>query len=686
MIDDRKCWRSKSRMHIVLLPGILFFSLIHGIASSSATEFQTGDSIKVRGETVWSPAQVTRDYSWVPYCGTHRESKKNTLTDFLNGNHESLLDYELEMGTSQSCKVLCIAHLSHDDLKRFELLIKRGYRVELTLDNLPLLQATESDDDRRRLQGYAVGEILDDELIIHNHIEFKVKTQRNGDANLPSSTWSIVGFQADVKSVKVTQPELTNCMESIPMLLDPSSAELELVMTYSVVFEEDDVTWESRWDAYTNTDNVIRSGKRLLFLASLIIAGILGVYSLFVFRRAANESTSLSPYTGNDFVLEEETAVGFEAIRGDVFRTPSSPQYMTALVASGFQIASIADFALLLAVLRVHSPMRDKVIMKTWMIVAILSNVLAGWVCGWVYSLTGGSNRARAVLLTTGLVPGIVFILFFLLNWLLWAANAAGAVDFVVLLGLLITWFGLSLPLTIAGAFFAFRLVGSDPVGERTNLVPSVIQQPRKGVAFSCRLSLLPFLVAIEPLILVLYAAVNEIPAFLFSISIFGVLAVVVVSFEVGIISADYLLQNGDYRWWWLSYLSSGLTGLYCFVFSVIYIFFELAIRKTNLVTALSWSIHAAIACVNIGVAAGSISFASGYVLVRYVSAPNEGADPTARTYSGVLVKFTRMPWFSSRAEISLVPCLLGCIRECFNVPEAIIRSSPIADYLDNVL
>mmetsp|Transcript_34465 Transcript_34465/g.135578 ORF Transcript_34465/g.135578 Transcript_34465/m.135578 type:complete len:182 (+) Transcript_34465:1843-2388(+) len=174
--------------------------------------------------------------------------------------------------------------------------------------------------------------------------------------------------------------------------------------------------------------------------------------------------------------------------------------------------------------------------------------------------------------------------------------------------------------MTIAGAFFAFRLMGSEPVGERTNLVPSVIHQPRKGVAFSCRLSLLPFLVAVEPLILVLYAAVNEIPAYLFSISILGVLAVVVVSFEVGIISADYLLQNGDYRWWWLSYLSAGLSGLYCFVFSTIYIFFELAIGKTNLVAALSWLIHAAIACVNLGVVAGSISFASGYVLVRYVS------------------------------------------------------------------
>mmetsp|Transcript_34465 Transcript_34465/g.135577 ORF Transcript_34465/g.135577 Transcript_34465/m.135577 type:complete len:425 (+) Transcript_34465:498-1772(+) len=414
MIEDRKGSRKLSWMHIALLPGILFFSLLHGIASSSATEFRTGDLIKVRGETVWSPAQVTRDYSWVPYCGTHRETKKNTLTDFLNGNHESLLDYELEMGTSQSCKVLCIAHLSLDDLKRFELLIKRGYRVELTLDNLPLLMAMESDDDRRSRQGYPVGEIIDDEMIIHNHIDFRVETQRNGEASLPSSTWSIVGFRADVKSLKVKQPELSsNCTESSPMILNPSSAELELVMTYSVVFEEGEVAWESRWDAYTSTDYVIRSGKQLLFLSSLIVAGLLGVYSLLVFRRAANDSASLSPYTGNDFVLEEETAVGFEAIRGDVFRTPSSPQYITALVASGFQIASIADFALLLAVLRVHSPMRDKMIMKTWMIVAVLSNLLAGWVCGWVYSLTGGSNRARAVLLTAGLVPGIVFILFF---------------------------------------------------------------------------------------------------------------------------------------------------------------------------------------------------------------------------------------------------------------------------------
>lgn len=69
MIEDRKGSRKLSWMQIALLPGILFFSLLHGIVSSSATEFRTGDLIKVRGETVWSPAQVTRDYSWVPYCG-----------------------------------------------------------------------------------------------------------------------------------------------------------------------------------------------------------------------------------------------------------------------------------------------------------------------------------------------------------------------------------------------------------------------------------------------------------------------------------------------------------------------------------------------------------------------------------------------------------------------------------------
>jgi len=202
MIEDRKGWCSNSRMQVVLLPGIIFFTLIRGISSSSATEFRSGDLVQVRGETVRSPAQVTRDYSWVPYCGAHRETKKNTLADFLNGNHESLLDYELEMGTSQSCKVLCTSKLSLDDQKRFELLIKRGYRVDLTLDNLPLLQTAEGDNDRHSLQGYAVGKVLDDEIIVHNHIEFKVKTQRNGAASLLSSTWSIVGFQADVKSVK----------------------------------------------------------------------------------------------------------------------------------------------------------------------------------------------------------------------------------------------------------------------------------------------------------------------------------------------------------------------------------------------------------------------------------------------------------------------------------------------------
>jgi len=77
------------------------------------------------------------------------------------------------------------------------------------------------------------------------------------------------------------------------MLLDPSSSELELVIAYSFVFEEGEHTWESRWDVYANTDNVIRTGKRLLFLSSLIVAGLLGVYSLVVFRRAVRSASTL---------------------------------------------------------------------------------------------------------------------------------------------------------------------------------------------------------------------------------------------------------------------------------------------------------------------------------------------------------------------------------------------------------
>lgn len=73
----------------------------------------------------------------------------------------------------------------------------------------------------------------------------------------------------------------------------------------------------------------------------------------------------------------------------------------------------------------------------------------------------GGLRWKTNVLMSAFLVPGIVFVIFFILNLFLWGANSSAAIPFTTLLALLCLWFGISLPLTFIGSFLGFRRVVS---------------------------------------------------------------------------------------------------------------------------------------------------------------------------------------------------------------------------------
>lgn len=51
----------------------------------------------------------------------------------------------------------------------------------------------------------------------------------------------------------------------------------------------------------------------------------------------------------------------------------------------------------------------------------------------------------------------VVFGIFFVMNLILWGEGSSGAVPFSTLIALLALWFGVSVPLTFAGAYIGFR-------------------------------------------------------------------------------------------------------------------------------------------------------------------------------------------------------------------------------------
>lgn len=74
-----------------------------------------------------------------------------------------------------------------------------------------------------------------------------------------------------------------------------------------------------------------------------------------------------------------------------------------------------------------------------------------------VYKSFGGESWKRNIVMTPLLIPGFIFAVFFLLNLFVWAKGSSGAVPFGTMLALVLIWFVISVPLSVAGSWVGFR-------------------------------------------------------------------------------------------------------------------------------------------------------------------------------------------------------------------------------------
>ena len=72
--------------------------------------------------------------------------------------------------------------------------------------------------------------------------------------------------------------------------------------------------------------------------------------------------------------------------------------------------------------------------------------------------------------------PGIVFVIFFVLNLFIWGEKSSGAVPFGTMFALLVLWFGISVPLAFAGSYLGYKRDAIE-YPTKTNLIPRAIPE-----------------------------------------------------------------------------------------------------------------------------------------------------------------------------------------------------------------
>ncbi|KAK3134229.1 hypothetical protein QOZ80_6AG0546610 [Eleusine coracana subsp. coracana] len=199
-----------------------------------------------------------------------------------------------------------------------------------------------------------------------------------------------------------------------------------------------------------------------------------------------------------------------------------------------------------------------------------------------LYKMFRGSEWKKITIKMAIISPGIVFVIFFVQNALLWREKSSRAVPFATMFILVVLWFGISVPLVFVGSYFGFKKpTMEDPV--RTNKIPRPIpKQPWYMNPFISILigGILPFGAVLMELFFILTSIwlYQFYSTFGFLFLVFVVLILTCASFTI--LLCYFQLCSEDYHWWWRSYLTSGSSALYLFMYATFYFFTKLEITK----------------------------------------------------------------------------------------------------------
>ncbi|XP_010912180.2 transmembrane 9 superfamily member 8 [Elaeis guineensis] len=609
--------------HCFYLPGV------------APADFQKKDPLYVKVNKLTSTkTQLPYSYYSLPYCrpDTIVDSAEN-LGEVLRGDRIENSPYVFEMREPHMCQIVCKITLNDKDAKDLKEKIEDEYRVNMVLDNLPLvvpIKRLEQDSPTVYQHGFHVGVkgpytgSKDEKYFIHNHLSFVVKYHRDVQADLAR----IVGFEVKPFSVKHEYEGDWNGVNTRLSTCDPHAKRLvvnsdspqeveakEIVLTYDVAFEESEVKWASRWDTYLlMTDDQIHWFSIVNSL--MIVLFLSGMVAMIMLRTLYRD---ISKYNQLETQEEAQEETGWKLVHGDVFRPPAKSDLLCVYVGTGVQFFGMLLVTMMFAVLGFLSPSNRGGLMTAMLLLWVFMGLFAGYSSARLYKMFKGTEWKKITLRTAFMFPGIVFGIFFVLNALIWGQKSSGAVPFTTMFALVLLWFGISVPLVFVGSYVGSKKPAmEDPV--KTNKIPRQIPEQAwyMNPIFSVLIGgILPFGAVFIELFFILTSIWLHQFYYIFGFLFLVFLILIVTCAEITIVLCYFQLCSEDYLWWWRSYLTSGSSALYLFLYATFYFFTKLEITKP--VSGILYFGYMLIASYAFFVLTGTIGFYACFWFTRLI-------------------------------------------------------------------
>ncbi|XP_059637735.1 transmembrane 9 superfamily member 8-like [Cornus florida] len=592
--------RTPLSLHLWISVSLLLF--IHGhcfyLPGVAPQDFHKADLLKVKVNKLTSTkTQLPYSYYSLNYCRPESiVDNAENLGEVLRGDRIENSPYTFKMRVPQMCNVVCRVTLNAKTAKEFKEKISDEYRVNMILDNLPLvvpLQRLDQESSTVYQHGFHVGlkgqysGSKEEKYFIHNHLTFTVKFHND----IQTDSARIVGFEVKPFSVKheyegewSDKTRLTTCdphaKRTVTSSESPQEVEdkKEIIFTYDVEFQESDVKWASRWDTYLlmaddqiHWFSIVNSLMIVLFLS--------GMVAMIMLRTLYRD---ISKYNQLETQEEAQEETGWKLVHGDVFRPPTNSDLLCVYVGTGVQFFGMIFVTMIFALLGFLSPSNRGGLMTAMLLLWVFMGLFAGYSAARLFKMFKGTEWKKITLRTAFMFPASVFAIFFILNALIWGEKSSGAVPFGTMFALVFLWFGISVPLVFVGGYLGFKKPTiEDPV--KTNKIPRQIPEQAwyMNPVFSILIGgVLPFGAVFIELFFILTSIWLHQFYYIFGFLFIVFVILLVTCAEITIVLCYFQLCSEDYQWWWRSYLTSGSSALYLFLYAAFYFFTKLEITK----------------------------------------------------------------------------------------------------------
>lgn len=554
--------------------GSISLSMSFTLPGNAPREYQEGESVDLKVTKLTSDvAQVPYEYYYLNFCPPADgvvTSMDESLGQILMGDALVNTPYEIRMLKSEECRDVCTLPMNAVDFSKFVYMIATEYNINWLVDSLPSATRTSSGlpkDSETWTSGFPIGYKENEKYFLYNHASFTIMYHESED---PSKGFRVVGVDVEPRSVSGGCSGIDSG-DPAELLRDS-----QIGFSYDIKWLRSDVAWASRWDAFLK----VKESKIHWFsiLNSLLVVLLLtGLVALVLVRTLHKD---ISKY--NSVIMDEESSalediseeVGWKLVHGDVFRKPRHAKLLAVFIGSGVQILCMVVVSLGLAAVGLLSPENRGSFLQAALLIFTFTGTIAGHVSARVYKMFKGEDW-RTTTLWSGLIfPGVAFSIFFALDLLLWYKESSGAVPFSTMAVILILWLGISTPLVYMGAYRGYSKAALEfPV--RVHQIPRQI--PRQ--AWYTRTwvvamigGILPFGAVSTELVFLMGSIWHHQFYYLFGFLFVVMIILVIMCAEVSVAMTYFQLAREDYHWWWRSFLTSAFSGIYLFLYSLVYL------------------------------------------------------------------------------------------------------------------